>query len=259
MPYWDDSSGTIHDIPSLTPRYPAQSHAQIVSGGTEAVKDQLQQTRAFYPELQSYKQHRWYNPYAGIVGGGPYAENQASYATRRAPVAESQPAAQEKKSKRRDFTPYFDAADAQNSADLRSLHKYGFLGTKGVNQELRQSATDAIKTATAKRDKANTEKALPLLPESAPEALIKGTSARHRPETPTLFKSKSQLPTSPRIPKSRIVSSSKTTETEHMKPLSAVVEAPSPLKITNQPQNTRINAERTPTLDRVLRLRAEEQ
>jgi hypothetical protein len=234
--HWDDPSGTIHDIPSTSIQHPAQSHAQGVSEGTGTATDQQQQKQG--AGIRTYLGHTWPNPYADIVGGGPYAQNQASYTT-----------SKDKKAKKRDVTPYFDAADPRNHANLQSPNKYNFLGTKDVNQKLRQDTTDAIKIATEKRDKAKTDKPLPLLPSSAPQT----------PKNDKAMEPKFQIPTSPKWPKSRPKSSRKPTETHYTKFLDAIVEAPSPLNIPNNRQQARRSLGRTPTIDRVLQLRAEEQ
>jgi hypothetical protein len=236
MTHWDDPSGAIHEIASRSIQHPAQSHAQGVSEGTKTATNQQQQKQD--AGSQTYFGRTWPNPYADIVGGGPFAQNQASYTTPK-----------DKKSKKRDFTPYFEATDPRNHADLQSPNKYSFLGTKDVNQKLHQDTTDAIKIATEKRDKTKTDKPLPLLPSSAPQT----------PKKDNAMEQKFQMPTSPKWPKSRPSSSGKSTETHYTKLLDAIVEAPSPLNITNKRRQAQQSVGRTPTIDRVLQLRAEEQ
>ncbi|KAI4923863.1 hypothetical protein J4E85_008020 [Alternaria conjuncta] len=240
MPYWDDASGAIHEMSNATPRNLDRAYAKDVGGETGATQDQQQQQQDQVAGLQTYGQHQWHNPYAEIVGGGPTA------------------ATKENKGNKRNFTPYFDAADPRNHTDLKSPEKYNFLGTKDVNQKLRQDSTDAIKLATEKRGKVKADQALPSLPEHEPKTtLVKRKSAPLPPILPR-FAFENPAMISAKQVKSRTASFGKSAETptqQHRTPLSAIVEAPSPLTTPNKRQSV----DRTPTLDRVLALRAEEQ
>ncbi|CAN9376212.1 unnamed protein product [Alternaria alternata] len=65
------------------------------------------------------------------------------------------------KTRRRDFTPYFDAADAGNSMDLCSSEKEGFrhaLAKKDMNQKQSQNTIETMKAATTKRGTGHTER-----------------------------------------------------------------------------------------------------
>lgn len=250
MPYWDDSSGTIHEISNATPRNLDRAYAKSFGVGTEVTHDWQQQNQN--SGLQTHGQRQWHNPYAEIVGGGPYVQNRATHTTSKAPKTESRAATKDNKGNGRDFTPYFDAADPRNHANLRSHTKYNFLGTKDVNQKLRQDTTDAIKLATEKSGKAKADHPLLSLPEHEQETPVKGNSA---PLPPTLPRFNFGNPTSPKLPKSRTASFRRSAETQHTIPLSAIDEAPSPLTIPNK----RRSVDLTPTLDLVLALRAEEQ
>ncbi|KAI4689234.1 uncharacterized protein J4E88_002584 [Alternaria novae-zelandiae] len=257
MPYWDDASGAIHEMSNATPRNLDRAYAKNVAGETGTTHDQHQQDQV--AGLQTYGQHQWHNPYAEIVGGGPYAQDQATHPTSTStpPKNTSRTAIKDNKGNRRDFTPYFDAADPRNHTDLKSPDKYNFLGTKDVNQKMRQDTTDAIKLATEKRGKIKVDQPLQSLPEHEPKTtLVKRKSAPLPPilprfafENPTIISAKQA--------KSRTTSFGKSAETptQYSTPLSAINEAPSPLNASNKRQSV----DRTPTLDRVRALRAEEQ
>ncbi|KAI4948354.1 hypothetical protein J4E91_005776 [Alternaria rosae] len=253
MSYWDDSSGTIHEISNATPRNLDRAYANSFGVGTEVTHDWQQQNQN--SDLQTHGQQQWHHPFAEIVGGGPYTQNRATQTTSKPPKNESRTVDKGKKTNRRDFTPYFDAADPRNHVDLRSHTKYILLGTKDVNQKLRQDTTDAIKLATEKREKTKVEHPLPPLTEHEPEMLVKRNSASVPSKTPALPRFNIENPTSPKFPKSRTASFRKKAETQHSKPLSAIDEAPSPLTTSDK----RRSVVRTPTLDLVLVLRAEEQ
>jgi len=254
MPYWDDASGAIHDISNATPRNLDPSYAKNFGGGeTGTTHGQQQQDQA--ASLQTYGQHQWHNPYAVIVGGGPYAQDQATHTTSPLPKKTSRTAIKDNKGNRRDFTPYFDAADPRNHTDLRSPDEYNFLGTKDVNQKMRQDTTDAIKLATEKRGKIKADQPLQSLPEHEPKTAVKRKSA---PLPPILPRFNFENPAiSPKLAKSRTASFRKSAEIpiQYTTPLSAIDEAPSPLNASNK----RRSVDRTTTLDRVLALRAEEQ
>ncbi|KAI4910413.1 hypothetical protein J4E90_007848 [Alternaria incomplexa] len=257
MPYWDDASGAIHDISNATPRNLDRAYAKNVAGETGTThSDQQQQDQV--AGLQTYGQHQWHNPYAEIVGGGPYAQDQVTHPTSTStpPKNTSRTATtKDNKGDKRDFTPYFDAADPRNHTDLKSPDKYNFLGTKDVNQKIRQDTTDAIKLATEKRGKMKPDQPLPSLPEHEAQTAVKRKSA---PLPPILPRFAFENPTiiSAKLVKSRTASFRKSAEAQHnTTPLSAIDEAPSPLNASNK----RRSVDRTPTLDRVLALRAEEQ
>jgi len=254
MPYWDDASGAIHDISNATPRNLDPAYAKNVGGGeTGTTHDQQQQDQV--AGLQTYGQHQWHNPYAEIVGGGPYAQDQATHTTCPLPKKTSRTAIKDNKGNRRDFTPYFDPADPRNHTDLKSPDKYNFLGTKDVNQKIRQDTTDAIKLATEKRGKMKADQPLPSLPEHEAQTPVKRKSAPLPPIVPK-FAFENQPIISAKLAKSRTASFGKSAETQqHTTPLSAIDEAPSPLNASSK----RRSVDRTPTLDRVLALRAEEQ
>ncbi|KAI4911243.1 uncharacterized protein J4E92_010298 [Alternaria infectoria] len=259
MPYWDDASGAIHDISNATSRNLDATYAKGFDVETGATQGQQQQQQDQVAGLQTYGQHQWHNPYAEIVGGGPYAQDQATHPTSTStpPKNTSRTAIKDNKGDRRDFTPYFDAADPRNHTDLKSPDKYNFPGTKDVNQKLRQDTTDAIKLATEKRGKMKADQALPSLPEHEPKTtIVKRKSAPLPPILPR-FAFENQPIISPKHAKSRTASFGKSAETptQYTTPLSAINEAPSPLSKSNKRQSV----DRTPTLDRVLALRAEEQ
>jgi len=215
------------------------------------MQGQQQQQQDQVAGLQTYGQHQWHNPYAVIVGGGPYAQDQATHTTSSPPKNQPKTATKDNKGNRRDFTPYFDAADPRNHTDLKSPDKYNFPGTKDVNQKMRQDTTDAIKLATEKRGKSEAEQPLPPLPEHEPKTtIVKRKSAPLPPILPR-FAFENPAMISAKHAKSRTASVRKSIET----PLSAIDEAPSPLNASNKRQSV----DRTPTLDRVLALRAEEQ
>ncbi|KAI4610971.1 hypothetical protein J4E80_008002 [Alternaria sp. BMP 0032] len=256
MPYWDDASGAIHDISNATPRNLDRAYAKNIGGETGTTQGQQQQDQV--TGLQTYGQHQWHNPYAEIVGDGPYAQDQATHPTSPLPKNTSRTATtKDNKGNRRDFTPYFDAADPRNHTDLRSPDKYNFLGTKDVNQKLRQDTTDAIKLATGKRGKAKADQPLPSLPEHEPKTtIVKRRSAPLPPILPRFnFENQPIIPA--KLAKSTTASFRKSAETptQYTTPLSAINEAPSQLTKTSK----RRSVDRTPTLDRVLALRAEEQ
>ncbi|KAI4687403.1 hypothetical protein J4E81_008253 [Alternaria sp. BMP 2799] len=256
MPYWDDASGAIHDISNATPRNLDRAYAKDV-GGETGTTTHGQQQQDQVAGLQTYGQHQWHNPYAEIVGGGPYAQDQVPHPTSPPPKNTSRTATtKDNKGNRRDFTPYFDAADPRNHTDLKSTDKYNFLGTKDVNQKMRQDTTDAIKLATEKRGKIKAEQALPSLPEYEPKTtIVKRKSAPLPPILPRFNFENSAI--SAKLAKSRTASFGKSAETpiQYTTPLSVIDEAPSPLNTSNK----RGSVDRTPTLDRVLALRAEEQ
>ncbi|KAI4649815.1 uncharacterized protein J4E79_009661 [Alternaria viburni] len=236
MPYWDDASGAIHEMSNATPRNLDRAYAKNSGGGETGTTTHGQQQQDQVAGLQTYGQHQWHNP---------------------PPKNQPKTAIKDNKGNRRDFTPYFDAADPRNHTDLRSPDKYNFLGTKDVNQKLRQDTTDAIKLATEKRGKVKADQALPSLPEHEAQTPVKRKSAPLPPilprfafENPTIISAKQA--------KSRTASVRKGAETptQYTTPLSAINEASSPL---NKESNKRRSVDRTPTLDRVLALRAEEQ
>ncbi|KAI4701784.1 hypothetical protein J4E89_010629 [Alternaria sp. Ai002NY15] len=257
MPYWDDASGAIHDISNATPRNLDAAYAKNFGGETGATQGQQQQQQDQVAGLQTYGQHQWHNPYAEIVGGGPYAQDQATHTTSPLPKNTSKTATKDNKGNRRDFTPYFDAADPRNHTDLKSPDKYNFLGTKDVNKKLRQDATDAIKLATEKRGKIKADQALPSLPEHEPKTtIVKRKSAPLPPILPRFaFENQPIISAKQATSRTASVRKSAETPTQHTTPLSAINEAPSPLNKSDK----RKSVDRTPTLDRVLALRAEEQ
>jgi len=160
------------------------------------------------------------------------------------------------RTRRRDFTPYFDAADARNGMDLCSLDKEGFrhaLAKKDMNQKLRQDTIETMKAATAKRGTGHTERM------SEPRVPLRASNEIRHPTTPK-FRSKFAIPASPKTPGAIAVPASRPVSYHWPDTLSPVLEAPSPLEISsdNQP-NTLSKHERTSTLDRILNLRAEEQ
>jgi hypothetical protein len=160
------------------------------------------------------------------------------------------------RTRRKNFTPYFDAADARNGMDLRSSDKEGFrhaLAKKDMNQKLRQNTIETMKAATAKRSTGHTERT------SERIFPLKASNERRHPTTPK-FKSKFAIPASPKTPRAIVVPATRPISYQWPDTLSPVLEAPSPSKISsdNQP-NTLSKHKRTSTLDRILNLRAEEQ
>ena len=160
------------------------------------------------------------------------------------------------RTRRRDFTPYFDAADARNGMDLCSSDKEGFrhaLAKKDMNQKLRQNTIETMRAATAKRGTVHTKKMSEL--RVPPRAL----NEEQHPTSPR-FKSKFTIPASPKTPRAIAVPASRPVSYQWPDTLSPVLEAPSPLitSSVNQPK-TLSKHKRTSTLDRILNLRAEEQ
>ncbi|KAH6846838.1 hypothetical protein B0T12DRAFT_357599 [Alternaria alternata] len=225
-PYWDNANGAIHNIPSALSRNSVPPHAQTMTA--------------------------FNNPYLDIVGDGPYGRNQAMYTA--AGMAEAESIGE--RTRRRDFTPYFDAADARNGMDLCSSDKEGFrhaLAKKDMNQKLRQDTIETMKAATAKRGTGHTERT------SEPRVPLRASNEIRHPTTPK-FKSKFTIPASPKTPRAIAVPASGPVSYQWPDTLSPVFEAPSPSKISsdNQP-NTLSKHKRISTLDRILNLRVEEQ
>ncbi|RYO44794.1 hypothetical protein AA0113_g10749 [Alternaria arborescens] len=246
-PYWDDANGAIHNIPSALSRNSAPPHAQTMSGETREINYRELNTPIQVPPRAAFN-----NPYLDIVGDGPYGRNQAMYTA--AGMAEVEYIGE--RTRRRDFTPYFDAADARNGMDLCSLDKEGFrhaLAKKDMNQKLRQDTIETMKAATAKRGTGHTERM------SEPRVPLRASNEIRHPTTPK-FRSKFAIPASPKTPGAIAVPASRPVSYHWPDTLSPVLEAPSPLEISsdNQP-NTLSKHERTSTLDRILNLRAEEQ
>ena len=236
-PYWDDANGAIHNIPSALSRNSIPPHAQTMSGETRETKYREPNTPVRLPRRATFN-----NPYLEIVGDGPYGRNQAMYTA--AGMAEAESIG--KRSRRRDFTPYFDAVDARNSMDLCS-------SKKDMNQKQRQDTIGTMKAATAKRGTGHTERT------SEPRVPL-GASNKIRHPTAPEFKSKFAIPASPKTPRAIAVPASRPASYQWPDTLSPVLEAPSPLKISsnNEPE-TLSKHKRTSTLDRILNLRAEEQ
>ena len=246
-PYWDDANGAIHNTPSALSRNSAPPHAQTMSGETRETNYREPNTPIRFPPRAAFN-----NPYLDIVGDGPYGRNQAMYTA--AGMAEAESIGE--RTRRRDFTPYFDAADARNSMDLCSSDKEGFrhaLAKKDMNQKLRENTIETMKAATAKRGAGHIEKT------SEPRVPLRASNEIRHPTTPK-FKSKFAIPASPKTPRATAVPASRPVSYQWPDTLSPVLEAPSPLKISsdNQP-NTLSKHKRTSTLDRILNLRAEEQ
>jgi hypothetical protein len=226
------------------------------------------------------------SPYAEIVGDGPYGKNGATYTTP-TPVP-TEPKAMRLKNRKVEFTPYFDPSDTRNDEDLRSTKKSSFaskdifraaLSAKDENAKLRREARDKklctslaqceglqggvsvtgdkVEAAAEKRGLGafGKKKILPAVPMS-PRTPVKMDAM---PKTPTKLKGILKDVAMPQaLERSEV--EGKHTPAKESKPLSAVVEAPSPLKLsTKKSINTKPSAERTPTLDQIVKLRAEEQ
>lgn len=218
-----------------------------MSGETRETKYREPNTRIQVPPRAAFN-----DPYLDIVGDGPYGRNQAMYTA--AGMAEAGSIGE--RTRRRDFTPYFDAADARNGMDLCSSDKEGFrhaLAKKDMNQKLRQDTIETMKAATAKRGTGHTERT------SEPRVPLRASNEIRHPTAPE-FKSKFAIPASPKTPRAIAVPASRPASYQWPDTLSPVLEAPSPLKISsnNEPE-TLSKHKRTPTLDRILNLRAEEQ
>jgi hypothetical protein len=235
----------------------------------------MPQKQTAYPYADTQKiSEAAMNPYADIVGNGPYGQDQASYTSSSGPPPE--PKAMHKEKKKVEFTPYFDPSETRNDDDLRSHKNVTFgtglwakdrknvfrpaLGAKDENTKLRQEATQR---ATAKCDEEQAEKLLQLFnkeaaPINPPKTPVRRESGVQTPSAP--MKSKGILK-DVAIPGSLGKRNEVEFETPHpeSKPLSAVVEAPSPLKLSTKKQDSRSAGERTPTLDHIRKLRAEEQ
>ncbi|KAB2104746.1 hypothetical protein AG0111_0g7134 [Alternaria gaisen] len=194
-PYWDNANGAIHNIPSALSRNSVPPHAQTMSGETRETKYREPNTRIQVPPRAAFN-----NPYLDIVGDGPYERNQAMYTA--AGMAEAESIGE--RTRRRDFTPYFDAADARNGMDLCSSDKEGFrhaLAKKDMNQKLRQDTIETMKAATAKRGTGHTERT------SEPRVPLRASNEIRHPTTPK-FKSKFAIPASPKTPRAIAVPAS---------------------------------------------------
>jgi hypothetical protein len=213
------------------------------------------------------------NPYADIVGDGPYGQNNATYSTSTpAPaLAPTEPKAM-RTGKKVEFTPYFDPSDTRNDEDLRSKKRVSFgtavgakdparpaLSTKDGNAKLRREARDKVMDVVDKcnlgafqKEKVNT--AVPMRPPRTP---VKKESAPKTPTAPMKARGILKDVAISRSMEAPVFESKRTNEKERNS-LSVIVEAPSPLKLTTKPPNTRFG-ERTPVLDHILKLRAEEQ
>jgi hypothetical protein len=160
------------------------------------------------------------------------------------------------RTRRRDFTPYFDAADARNGMDLCSSDKEGFrhaLAKKDMNQKLRQNTIETMKAATAKRGTGHTERMSEL------RVPLRASNEIRHPTTPK-FKSKFAIPASPKTPRAIAVPASRPVSYQWPDTPSPILEAPSPLETSSDSQpNTLSKHKRTSKLDRILNIRAEEQ
>jgi hypothetical protein len=238
------------------------------------------------------------NPYAEIVGDGPYGKNGATYTTP-TPLPTEPKAMRLQNRKKVDFTPYFDPSDTRNDKDLRSSKRVSFdaaletksedsfrpvLGAKTKNAKLHQKATDTEEvgnktvkvlaakdcsnmgafqkeTVISKRSGFVKEKILPAVPMSPPppRTPVKMDAMPKTPTTPTKLRSILEDVALPRSLEGSEVEGKRTAAKES-KRLSAIVEAPSPLKLsTKKSTDPRPLKERTPTLDQIVKLRAEEQ
>ncbi|KAL1795464.1 hypothetical protein ACET3X_005688 [Alternaria dauci] len=153
-----------------------------------------------------------------------------------------------KRANRRDFTPYFDAADARNGMDLGSPRIDGLrnaLAKKDVNQKLRQNSAEAGEAVTEKLSE----------PRAPPRA-----SLGKLPSTAPKLQSKAEIPALLKAPRASVAPASGPTSYQRPGALTPVVEAPSPLNISSTNQSNRPSKHRrTSTLDRILDIRAEEQ
>ncbi|CAN9382323.1 unnamed protein product [Alternaria alternata] len=212
-PYWDDANGAIHNIPRALSRNSAPPHAQTMSGETHEINYREPNTRIQVPPRAAFN-----NPYLDIVGDGPYGRNQAMYTA--AGMAEAESIGE--RTRRRDFTPYFDAADARKSMDLCSSDKEGFrhaLAKKDMNQKLRQNTIETMKAATSKRGTGHTERM------SEPRVPLRASNEIRHPTTPK-FKSKFAIPASSKTPRAIAVPASR--------PLQGELYKPSETKVTKQ-------------------------
>ncbi|KAG9195757.1 hypothetical protein G6011_00878 [Alternaria panax] len=233
-------------MPTARSRNPARLRAHAANEKARMTQDQ-QPDRP----IQIRPQVAFNNPYLEIVGDGPYGQNQAMYTA--TGIADADAAAKVKKSYRRDFTPYFDAADVRNGTELGSPKKDGFrnpLTKKDVNQKVRQATLDTDRTTRTRRENTNAEKSSEPRP---PPRVFSG--AQPLPSL-TPYKPTFTFPASPKTTKARTVPATR----QWPGTLSSVVEAPSPLKASSKDHPTSLSKhKRTSTLDRILILRANEQ
>lgn len=254
IPYWDDSTGIIHDLPTSPSRQKEKSKGQYIAGCD--------------------------NPYAEIVGGGPYsqqldASNHAAmvrdwpYAHETRPdqtnashfdiLAEHSITNEDAESRIRSW---LDSEEASNDGNTERSIKGRFrraLRKKDANQTLHQRATETIKVAVAKRRvKGDAEPGSLVIVDVPGDAVEKNRNLRTA-TTRLDFRHRLVTPTPPNFSKSGASYGLLRTDTRFETRLPLATEAPSPSKAFDKQQETVRGIENTPTLDRVIELRAEEQ
>ncbi|CAO2648312.1 Nn.00g075790.m01.CDS01 [Neocucurbitaria sp. VM-36] len=231
IPYWDDSSGTIYEVPNIPPRHPGRTYAEVVNG-------------APFPRNAS-------EDHVELERGKPVPRNFDSSGLTlnlRQDVLQH-PTLQEKRSqtdmnyegRRVDFTPWSDATEHRYEADLskntassQKSSSRPALSAKDVNQKLRQG----LEEKTKEHSGSSMGAANPSLT----------TMAKLRPSPASKVKSEAIF----EVPG---------TGARASRPMSTLVEEPAPLRIPKK-KAASPTADRypsSPTLDRVRKLREIEQ
>ncbi|KAI2485412.1 hypothetical protein Ptr902_04352 [Pyrenophora tritici-repentis] len=252
--YWDDSTGVIHNIPSSPSTHCGKSQAKTIAG--------------------------WYNPYADIVGGGPYAQVSAAddgaaiaedriYARKTPPKTQAlsefdysgeQPMIKQNIGSR--FKPLLGPIGVRSDKNAEISKKERWrrvVGKRDATQKLRQGATAMIKAAAATREERNKVEL-----ESLTSLDMIGFSGKKDGDLETrttswAFSHTLATSLSPKICKAGdSFGASHTSATSEDRKLS-VADASMPLEAFGKKQEAGQVIECTPTLDRVRKLRAEEQ
>ena len=234
VPYWDDFNGAIYEVPSIPPRHPGRTYAQVVSEGVytaHAVEERIE------PEFLGQITGE-----SGTRGYESNPDNRRDERSRRSPLQIRRPQGTEaQQNRKRDFVPYVGLTDARFSGnpDKKTTESLGrlVLGSKDVNQKLRQEPKDTIRIATSKHN--------PWKNEAKPSATLQ---PRFQQSPVSKVKQEAMF----EIPR---------TGAKEARPMTTLVEEPSPLKIfkKNNIRPTSNRSPSSPTLERVRRLRDLEQ
>ncbi|CAA9963964.1 hypothetical protein PTMSG1_07323 [Pyrenophora teres f. maculata] len=254
IPYWDDSTGVIHNIPSSPSRHHDESRVKPIAG--------------------------WYNPYTEIVGGGFYSQVSApdggaatfedrshthDRSTETTVMSECDFLTKRPTSKEDTETTFKNVSDSfhvqsDKSVEISKKNRLRRVFRKrDASEELRQGATATIKAAALKcgvrnirEHKSSTSLNVTGLLGKKNSKLTARTSSwafSHRPAT-------SASPNIPKVGDSFAVLHTRASSEERKPP---VANASFPLKAFVKKQEAGRFIERTPTLDRVRKLRTEEQ
>jgi len=254
IPYWDDSNGIIYEIPSDPPR------------------------RRNRPEAQPF--YGWHNPYAEIVGGGPYAQQSA--ANDGTAIVQDMPYAYKKDYDKKVASQHDPPAEnpvIRESKDSRFRLCLGMLyiwrhegvvssttdrfrrsvGKQDANQKLHQGATATIQASTAKCGGKRNEAPGPLAYANTTKLSFKKESHPKAPSSPLKSSYRPETQMSPSFPIVKTDPISFFTKQTFVHRSSLIVEEISRPKEFSKKQESMQGIERTPTLDLVCKLRAEEQ